>query len=124
VEIELTDYVQRIKNSSGPDTSYPNDGTVVEHNNNSFIVSCYDYAMNYATYQLRLPDEVLAMYFDMEEEELRLSPNETKDLTQILKVFPEESWLQVLDFESSDSEIVDIVNQTVIAKKSGSATVK
>ena len=123
VEIELTDYVQRIKNSCGPQADYPNDGSAVEYNNNSFIINCYDYAMNTATYQVRLPDEILAMYFDMEEEELRLSPNETKDLTQILKVYPGESWLQVLDFETSDSEVVDIINQTVIAKKSGSATV-
>ena len=123
VEIELTDYVQRIKESCGPQAGYPNDGTVVEYNNNSFVINCYDYAMNSALYQVRLPDEVLAMYFDIEEEELRLSPNETKDLTQILKVFPAESWLQVLDFETSDSEVVDIINQTVIAKKSGEATV-
>ncbi|MBP3422895.1 MAG: leucine-rich repeat protein, partial [Clostridia bacterium] len=125
VTVELTDYIQKIKESCGPVTDRPNDGSEddVIYNNNSFLISCYDYAMNYATYQVRLPDEIISMYFDIEGEELRLSPNETKDLTDILKVFPEESWIHTLDFETSDSSIVDIVNQTVIAKKSGEATV-
>ena len=123
VTVELTDYIQRIKESCGLETSRPNDGSTIVYNNNSFLISCYDYAMNSATYEVRLPDEIISMYFDVEEETLKLSPNETKDLTTILKVFPETSWLQTLDFETTDSSIVDIVNQTVIAKKSGEATI-
>ncbi len=123
VTVELTDYVQRIKESCGLETSRPNDGSTIVYNNNSFLINCYDYAMNGATYEVRLPDEIISMYFDVEGEELRLSPNETKDLTSILKVFPETSWMQTLDFTTTDSEIVDIVNQTVIAKKSGEATI-
>lgn len=119
VTIELTDYVSKLKESAGLNTNAGSNEVV--YNNNSFIAACYDYAMNSATYEIRLPDEVISMYFT--EEELRLSPNETKDLTSILDIYPEESWLQILDFESSDKSIVDIVNQTLIAKKSGTATI-
>ena len=122
VEIELTDYVQKIKESIGPNYSYANDGKVGEKNN-SFVIGCYDYAMNSAVYEIRLPDEVLALYFDVEDKQLSLSPNETKDLTSILQVYPAETWLQVLDFESSNPEIADVVNQTLIAKQSGTATI-
>ena len=124
VTVELTDYIQKLKQSCSLESNAPNDGTTVVNNNNSFIISCYDYAMNGATYEVRLPDEILSMYFNVEDDTLRLSPNETKDLATILTVFPEESWLQTLDFETTDNSIVDIVNQTLIAKKSGTATIK
>ena len=125
VTVELTDYVDKIKNSCGLETSVPNDGQTAVYNNNSFLINCYDYAMNAATYEVRLPDEIISMYFALPEGEevLKLSPNETKDLTTILNVFPSESWLQTLDFVTSDSSIVDIVNQTIIAKQSGEATI-
>ena len=122
VTVELTDYVEKIKNSCGLEIGTANDGNTVVYNNNSFIISCYDYAMNGATYEVRLPDEIISMYFDVEDE-LRLSPNETKDLSTILNIFPAESWLQTLDFTTSDNSIADIVNQTIIAKKSGEAIV-
>ncbi len=116
VTIELTDYVSKIKNSAG--IHYDENGEYsIVYGNNSFIASCYDYAMNSATYEIRLPDEILAMYFT--EESVNLSPNETLDLSTILEVFPAESWLQVLDFESSNPDLVDIVNQTLLAKPVG-----
>lgn len=119
VTIELTDYVAQIKNSIGAEYDENGELVVVEHNN-SFIAMCYDYAMNSATYEIRLPDEILAMNFT--EEEIRLNPYETKDISGVLEIFPGESWIQVLDFETTDDEIVDIVNQTLIAKKSGEVT--
>lgn len=116
VTIELTDYIEQIRNSVG----YDKDGNLV--NNNSFIAICYDYAMNSATYEITLPDEFLSMAFA--EDEIRLSPNETKLIdSEVLKFYPETSWLQILDFESSDPDIADVVNQTIIAKKSGTATI-
>ena len=114
VSIELTDYVSKLKESVGIDMATGGNNVV---NNNSFIAVCYDYAMNSGTYEIRLPDEVIAMYFT--EEEIRVSPNETKDLTSMLKVYPEDTWLQVLDFESENPAIADVVNQTIIAKTSG-----
>ena len=120
VTVELTDYISRIKQSAGMDQD-SNDPNAVEYNNNSFIAVCYDYAMNSATYEIRLPDEVLSMYFT--EDEVRLSPNETMDISSILNIYPNDSWLQVLDFKSENTDIADIVNQTVIAKQSGVTTI-
>ncbi|MBO5481624.1 MAG: leucine-rich repeat protein [Clostridia bacterium] len=120
VTIDLTDYVAQLKNSAGiqynPDGSY-----AIKEHNNSFIVSCYDYALNTATYEIRLPDEILSMNFT--EDEIKLSPNETLDVDKVLSVYPDESWLQTLDFTTTDSEIVEVVNQTIFAKKSGTATI-
>ena len=124
VTVELTDYIAELKNSAG--SSYDENGEfTMNYSTNSFLAICYDYAMNASTYEIRLPDEVLAMYFT--EETLELSPNETKDLSEILEVFPGESWLQVLDFEitqgNSEKEVVAIVNQTLLAKNSGTAKI-
>lgn len=114
VTIELTDFVSQITKDSL---------SVNNTNNNSFIASCYDYALNNATYEIRLPDEVLSMYFRMEEgkDKIELSPNETKPLSDVLNIFPNESWLETLTVTSSDPEYVDVLNQTIIAKKSGEA---
>ncbi|MBQ7368673.1 MAG: leucine-rich repeat protein [Clostridia bacterium] len=121
VTVELTDYVSKLKNSVS--SKYDEDGELtIDYNNNSFIASCYDYAMNSATYEIRLPDEILAMYFS--EEEITLSPNEKLEISDILKVYPGESWIQTLDFETSDKSVVDVVNQTILAKASGTAVVK
>lgn len=119
VTVEMTDYVAQIKNSCGTPNDRPNNGNEVVYNNNSFIVNCYDYAMNSATYEISLPDEIISMYFDVEEEMIKLSPNETMDLSSVLKIYPNESWLQVLDFTSSNPDLVDVVNQTLIAKTIG-----
>lgn len=120
VTVELTDYVSRIKESIG--ARYLADGTLeVVENTNSYTVTCYDYAMNSATYELQLPDEVKAMYFA--EDTLKLSPNETKELSSILNIYPSSSWIETLDFTASDDNVCDVVNQTIIAKSSGTAIV-
>ncbi len=120
VSIELTDYISELKNSCG--ITYNSDGTSeINYNNNSFIATVYDYAMNSGTYEIKLPDEIIYMYFNQEEK--KLSPNETLDLSTVLTVYPGTSWIQTLDFESSDETIVGIVNNTLIAKKSGTAKV-
>ena len=118
VTVELTDYVARLKQSAGMDHVNGDWNTVVE-NNNSFIAICYDYAMNSATYEIRLPDEILAMNFS--EEEVSLSPNETLDLKTILEVYPEESWKEILDFSSDNKAVADVDGQTLVAKASGEA---
>ena len=120
VTIEMTDYVAQLKESAG--IKYNADGSnEILKNNNSFIVVCYDYALNSATYEIRLPDESVSMLF--KEEEIKLNPNETQKITDYLDIFPGESWMQALDYSSSDPSVVDIVNQTLIAKKSGTATI-
>lgn len=118
VTLELTDYIAQLKDSIG--ISYDEEGNVVPVKNNSFLITVLDYAQNRADYEIRLPDEILSMQF--EEDVITLNPNETRDITELLSIYPDSSWLQVLDFVSSDPEIFDVVNQTVIAKKSGTAT--
>lgn len=110
VTLELTDYVAQIKKESL---------NVKNEHSNTFVASCYDYAMNLATYEIRLPDEILAMYFA--EETIKLNPNETKPLSEALNIFPNESWIQTLDVTSSAADVADVLNQTIIAKKSGDA---
>lgn len=119
VSVNLTDYVNDIKNSLT--ASYDEDGNMRPVKTNSFVVYCYDYAMNTATYEIRLPDEILSMYFN--EEEYKLSPNETLDARTALNIYPSESWFEVLDFTTSDFTVADVVNGTILAKKSGSATI-
>ncbi len=119
--VELTDYVSQIKQSAG--ISYDKDGNAqVEYNNNSFIVTCYDYAMNSATYQLRLPDEILSLNFT--ESEINLSPYETADLTRLLSIYPDESWAQTLEYEIENGDYLAIANQTLIAKANDSEEIK
>ena len=116
VTVELTDYLALIKESIG--AQYDSDGNLtVVKNTNTFVATVYDYAMNAATYELHLPDEVLAMYF--KDQELWLNPNETLDLTTVLNIFPADTWAQVLDFTSSNAQVVGVVNQTAIAKVTG-----
>ena len=50
VVYELTDYINEIRTKS--------------LNKNTFTVVCYDYAMNYATYEIELPDDFGDFYFD------------------------------------------------------------
>ena len=127
VSVELTDYVQKIKTSAG--IKYDSDGnSSVVYNSNTYIVNVYDYAMNAATYELKLPDEVISMYFTDGKEvidTLKMSPNQTVDLNTILKVYPngktDGTWIQALDYNVDDEEIISVVNDALIAKSSGNA---
>jgi len=116
ITLELTDYISRLKNSVSMDP----DGKVL-NNSNSFIAICYDYALNNSTFEIELPDEVIDMCFT--QEEISLSPNETKLLDTLLEIYPLDTWSQILDYTSSDPSTVGVVNQTLIAKKSGTATI-
>jgi len=128
VTVELTDYIEQIKNAKG--INHENGGTSAI-NNNSFIVNCYDYAMNAATYEVRIPDEVMALYFDRSE--LFLSPNQTQNVDEIIGVYPDSTWKEILDYSTvlynydyagnftdcgDATEYVDVVNGKIIAKKS------
>lgn len=126
VSVELTDYVQDIKNSAG--IVYNADGNYVTYDSgyNAYIVNVYDYAMNAATYEIKLPNEVVAMYFSADgtnvADEISMSPNETKAIADILNVYPSSTWVQTLDYVSSDEDVMAVVNNYIVAKKSGSAT--
>ena len=116
VSIELTDHVKKLKESVTIDP----DGKPL-NNSNTFIAICYDYAMNNSTFEIKLPDEVVDMYFN--QAEIKLSPNETKPLNTLLEIYPMDTWMEILDYESSNPDVVDVVNQTLIGKTSGTATI-
>ena len=108
VTYELTDYVYDIKENS--------------LNANSFVITCYDYALNYATYEIGMPDNFIDFYFDGLEEGLTLSPNEVYSLQPF--VHPGSEWGELLEFTSNKPSVARIVNDKIVAASSGSAIIK
>ena len=108
VKYELTDYIFDIKNNAV--------------NGNSFVLSLYDYALNYATYEIGLPDDYEKFYFDGLEEGLTLSPNEVYSLAPLCD--PVTEWGELLEFASSRPGVVRVVNNKLVAVSSGKAVIK
>lgn len=108
VTIELTDYIYRLKNDA--------------ITSNTFVLTCYDYALNYATFEIGLPDDFTDFCMDSLEEGLTLSPNEVYALEPL--VYPMTSWGELLEFTSSNPGVVRVVNNKLVAVASGMARVK
>ena len=109
VKLELTDYIYDIK-----------EGAI---NDMSFALTCYDYALNYATYEIGLPADYIDFYFEsLTDEGLTLSPNEVFTLEPL--VHPDTSWAELLQFASSRPSVVRVVNNKVVAVSSGSAIIR
>ena len=108
VTFELTDYLFDIK-----------EGAI---NDNTFVITVYDYALNYATYEIGLPNNFTDFYFDGLEEGLTLSPNEVFSLEPV--VTPNSEWAELLEFTSSKTSVVNIVNNKLVAVRSGKAVIK
>ena len=108
VKYELTDYIQEIKENA--------------MNKNSFVLSVYDYALNNATYEIELPDDFTEFTFEGFEEGLTLSPNEVYSLEPVVTPFTE--WAELLEITSSRPNVVRVVNNKLVAVRSGSAIVK
>ena len=108
VTYELTDYIYTIKEEA--------------MNKNSFVLTVYDYALNLATFEIGLPDDYVDFYFDGLEEGLTLSPNEVFSLEPL--VYPSTEWAELLEFSSSKSSVVRVVNNKLVATGSGVATVQ
>ncbi len=108
VTYELTDYIYDIKNYAITD--------------NSFVVNVYDYALNYATYEIELPDNFTSFSFEGLEEGLVLSPNEVYTLEPT--VVPDTQWAELLDYTSSKPSVVRVVNNKLVAVRSGTAVIK
>ncbi len=108
VEYELTDYIYEIKEAS--------------LNRNSFVVTCYDYAMNVAVYEVGLPDNYTDFYFEGLGDGLTLSPNEVYSLEP--SVWPNTEWAELLDYTSSNTSVIRVVNNKLIAVKSGKAVLR
>ncbi len=121
VIVELTDYIEDVKNGAA--------------HKNTFALTCYDYAMNEATYEIGLPDEYVDFYLpelsDAPTETvtvgaqtytlpvLTLSPYQTYELNPVL--YPDTSWAELLDYYSS-SENVSIIGNTLIPITPGTLT--
>ena len=108
VTYELTDYVHKLKEEA--------------INPNTFVVTCYDYALNYATYEIGMPDDYEDFYFDGLEEGLTLSPNEVYSLSPL--TYPDNAWGELLEYTSSKPSVARIVNDKIVASGSGNANIK
>ena len=108
VTFELTDYVYDIKEGS--------------LNDNALALTVYDYALNYATYEIGLPDDYVDFYFDGLEEGITLSPNEVYSLEPL--VYPDTGWSELLEFASSRPSVARVVNNKVVATASGNAVIR
>ncbi len=100
VVYELTDYIETIANEKMA--------------NNCFVISAFDYAVNYATYEIPLPDDFTDFYF--EEETITLSPNEIYDLNP--KVYPDTEWKEFITYRSNNENIAKVVGNQLIATAS------
>ena len=105
VVYELTDYIYEIKEGSA--------------NKNTITVSVYDYALNYATYEIPLPDDFIDFYF--EESEITLSPNEVYTLSPLS--YPGTEWVDLLEYSSTNTGAVAVVNNKLIAIAPGVSTI-
>ena len=105
VTYEITDHIFDIKHGS----TRPN----------SIAVSVYDYALNEATYEIRLPDEFAKLY--LENTEITLNPNEVYTITT--NVYPEKSWDELLTYTSSNTNAVRVVNNKLIAVNPGQSLI-
>ena len=108
VTFELTDYIYQIKEGA--------------MNGQCFVITCYDYALNYATYEIGLPSNYQDFYFDGLEEGLTLSPNEVYSLEPL--VYPETEWGELLEFSSSRPSVARIVNNKIVAASAGNAIIR
>jgi|GEM_PF-313249 len=109
VTVELTDYLYQIKEGA--------------MNKNSFVFTAYDYALNYATYEIRLPDQYVD--FAMEnivDQSITLSPNEVFTLAPV--VYPDTQWGELLEFTSSKPSVANVVDDKIVAVAPGTAIIK
>ncbi len=108
VEYELTDYLYEMKANS--------------YNANSFVITTYDYAMNYAIYEIGMPDNYTDFYFESLGDGLTLSQNEVFSMEP--SVYPSTEWAELLEYTSSRPNIVRVVNNKLVAVAPGKAVVK
>ena len=115
---ELTDHIYDIKKTA--------------YNKNTFTVAVYDYALNQATYEIALPDEILDLYFDFEGDSkynaesgvLTLSPNEIYELRPA--IYPGTEWTELLEYSvtvPASGEVARIVNNKLVAVAPGTCQV-
>ena len=114
VTYELTDFINDIKANAynGPEGRVTGD---------SIVVTCYDYALNYATYEIGLPNDYADFYMDGLSD-LTMSPNEVYSLEPL--VYPTTEWAELLEFRSDKTSVVNVVNNKLVAVAPGTATIQ
>jgi len=105
VVYELTDYIYEIKENAA--------------NKNTITVGVYDYALNNATYEIPLPDDFADFYF--EDSEITLSPNEVYTLAPLS--YPGTEWIDLIEYRSTNTNAVNVVNNKLIAVAPGVSTI-
>lgn len=108
VKYDLTDYIYQIKDNATKD--------------NTFVVTLYDYALNFATYEIGLPTNYTEFYFEGIEEEIVISPNEVYTLEPL--VYPSTEWAELLEYSSSRPAIARVVNNKIVGVAPGKAVIK
>ena len=108
---ELTDYLDDIRAS---------------HDGNSFFVQTIDYAMNSATYEIRIPDDITLIdgFLDTTGnpiDTLTLNPNEVYQIG--MRVTPDTMWSDSVTLSSSDDNVAGVVSGTLIARGPGEAVI-
>ena len=113
VTYELTDYLDEIVANSA---NFEGAGA------KSFSVLCYDYALNFGSYEIALPDDFTSFYFEesLKDEPVTLSPNEVYTLAPV--VYPATEWSELITY-SSRSKNVKIVGNKLIALEPGDARI-
>ncbi len=108
VTLELTDYIYDIKNNAV--------------NENCFALNVYDFALNYVTFEVELPDNFENFTFEGVEEGLTLNLNEVYTLEPT--VTPSSQWAELIEYSSSKPSVVRVVNNKLVAAAKGSAIIK
>ncbi len=104
VTFELTDYIYEFKDSS-----------LV--NRKTFVLTCYDYALNIASYEIGLPDNYVDFLFEGLENGLTMSPNEIFKLEPLS--YPNSEWVELLEFTSQKTSVAKVVNNKLVAVAPG-----
>lgn len=127
VTYELTDYLDEIVQNS---CNLNGSGA------QALTVLCYDYALNLGAYEIALPDDFTAFYFEEDANDLvdgkgytydvALSPYEVYTLDPV--VYPSTEWSELISYKSSNQNVAKVVGDKLVALKAGfaeiSATVK
>ncbi len=116
VTYELTDYIAELKAAQVK----VDDG---QDHSNSIVLSCYDYAMNTAIYEIGLPDNFVDFYMEglTMENALELSPNEIYTMEPV--VYPTTEWAEMLEYTSQKTSVVKVVNNKLVAVAPGESTI-
>ena len=113
VTIEITDYMDIIKNSKTP---------------NGITLYVDDYAMNAGVYYIPFPETDSELAFDIPENELVIDKYETADLVEYLihkdgSVIDNDDYLYTLKWSSSDESVVAIKDGKIEGLNQGEATI-